>query len=144
MVHIPYAGSPAAMTALMRGDAQVASLPAIAVTPHVATGQVKILAISTAQRSALLPGVPTLTENGIDVQADAWSGLIAPAKTPDAIVEKIRAAFTEALNSPAIKEKLAVQLTEPIPNTPAQFRARVESDVARWKPVIEAANIKVN
>jgi tripartite-type tricarboxylate transporter receptor subunit TctC len=144
MVHIPYAGSPAAMTALMRDDAQVASLPAIAVTPHVATGKVKILAISTAQRSALLPGVPTLTENGIDVQADAWSGLVAPAKTPDAIVEKIRAAFTEALTSPAIKEKLAVQLTEPIPNTPAQFRARVESDVARWKPVIEAANIKVN
>ena len=144
MVHIPYAGSPAAMTALMRGDVQVASLPAIAVTPHVASGQVKILAISTAERSALLPGIPTLTENGIDVQADAWSGLIAPAKTPDAIVEKIRAAFTEAVTSPGIKEKLAVQLTEPIPNTPAQFRARVEADVARWKPVIEAAGIKVN
>jgi tripartite-type tricarboxylate transporter receptor subunit TctC len=59
-------------------------------------------------------------------------------------VEKIRAAFTEAVTSPAIKEKLAVQLTWPIPNTPAQFRARVESDVARWKPVIEASNIKVN
>ena len=144
MVHIPYAGSPAAMTALMRGDVQVASLPAIAVTPHVASGQVKILAISTDERSALLPGIRTLTENGIDVQADAWSGLIAPAKTPDAIVEKIRAAFTEAVTSPGIKEKLAVQLTEPIPNTPAQFRARVEADVARWKPVIEAAGIKVN
>jgi tripartite-type tricarboxylate transporter receptor subunit TctC len=144
MVHIPYAGSPAAMTALMRGDVQVASLPAIAVTPHVASGQVKILAISTAERSELMPGIPTLTENGIDVQADAWSGLIAPAKTPDAIVEKIRAAFTEAVTSPAIKEKLAVQLTWPIPTTPAQFRARVEADVARWKPVIEAANIKVN
>jgi tripartite-type tricarboxylate transporter receptor subunit TctC len=144
MVHIPYAGSPAAMTALMRGDVQTASLPAIAVTPHVASGQVKILAISTAERSELMPGIPTLTENGIDVQADAWSGLIAPAKTPDAIVEKIRAAFTEAVTSPAIKEKLAVQLTWPIPNTPAQFRARVESDVARWKPVIEASNIKVN
>ena len=69
MVHIPYPGSPAAMTALMRGDVQMASLPAIAVTPHVASGQIKILAISTAQRSALLPGIPTLTENGIDVQA---------------------------------------------------------------------------
>jgi tripartite-type tricarboxylate transporter receptor subunit TctC len=144
MVHIPYAGSPAAMTALMRGDVQAASLPAIAVTPHVASGQVKILAISTAERSPLMPGIPTLTENGIDVQADAWSGLIAPAKTPDAIVEKIRAAFTEAVTSPAIREKLAVQLTWPIPNTPAQFRTRVEADVARWKPVIETAGIKVN
>lgn len=144
MVHVPYAGSPAAMTALMRGDVQVASLPAIAVTPHVASGQVKILAISTAERSELMPGIPTLTENGVDVQADAWSGLIAPAKTPDAIVEKIRAAFTEAVTSPGIKEKLAVQLTWPIPTTPAQFRARVENDVARWKPVIETAGIKVN
>jgi tripartite-type tricarboxylate transporter receptor subunit TctC len=144
MVHIPYPGSPAAMTALMRGDVQMASLPAIAVTPHVASGQIKILAISTAQRSALLPGIPTLTENGVDVQADAWSGLIAPAKTPEPIIEKIRAAFTEAVTSPGIREKLAVQLTEPIPTTPAQFRARVEADVARWKPVIAAANIKVN
>jgi len=143
-VHVPYAGSPAAMTALMRGDVQLASLPAIAVTPHVASGKVKILAITTAERSDLLPGIPTLTENGIDVQADAWSGLIAPAKTPDAIIEKIRAAFTEAVTSPAIREKLAVQLTWPIPTTPAQFRARVESDMARWKPVIEAAAIKVN
>jgi tripartite-type tricarboxylate transporter receptor subunit TctC len=143
-VHVPYAGSPAAMTALMRGDVQMASLPAIAVTPHVASGQVKILAISTAERSELMPGIPTLTENGIDVQADAWSGLIAPANLPAPIVEKIRAAFTEAVTSPAIKEKLAVQLTWPIPTTPAQFRARVERDVARWKPVIEAAGIKVN
>ncbi|MGZ3411328.1 MAG: Bug family tripartite tricarboxylate transporter substrate binding protein [Xanthobacteraceae bacterium] len=143
-VHIPYPGSPAAMTALMRNDVQTASLPAIAVTPHVASGQIKILAITTAKRSDLMPGIPTLLENGIDVQADAWSGLIAPAKTPDAIIEKIRAAFTEAVTSPGIREKIAIQITEPIPTTPAQFRARVEADIARWKPVIEAANIKVN
>jgi tripartite-type tricarboxylate transporter receptor subunit TctC len=143
-VHIPYPGSPAAMTALMRNDVQMASLPAIAVTPHVASGKIKILAITTAQRSDLMPGIPTMTENGIDVQADAWSGLIAPAKTPEALVEKIRAAFTEAVTSPGIREKLAIQITEPIPTTPAQFRARVEADIARWKPVIEAANVKVN
>jgi tripartite-type tricarboxylate transporter receptor subunit TctC len=71
MVHIPYASSPQAMTALVRGDVQMGCLPAIAVTPQVATGKVKILAISTAQRSDLLPGIPTLKESGIDVEADA-------------------------------------------------------------------------
>ena len=89
IVHIPYASSPQAMTALVRGDVDIVCLPAISVTPHVASGDVKILAVSTATRSPLLPDVPTLKEAGIDVEADAWMGLIAPAKTPEAIVARI-------------------------------------------------------
>jgi tripartite-type tricarboxylate transporter receptor subunit TctC len=144
MVHVPYPSSPAAVTALLRNDVQMVCLPAISVTPHVASGKVKILAISTAQRSALLPGIPTLKEAGVDVEADAWSGLIAPAKTPAAIIAAVRDAVIEALSSPAIREKLAAQIMEPIPTTPEEFRARIDADIARWKPVIEAANIKVN
>jgi tripartite-type tricarboxylate transporter receptor subunit TctC len=144
MVHVPYPGSPQAVTAVMRGDVQMACLPAISVTPQLAGGQIKLLAISTAQRSALLPGVPTLKEAGIDVEADAWSGLIAPAGTPEPIVAQIQKLFTEAVSSPGVREKLAPQLMEAIPTTPAQFRARTEADIARWKPVIEAANIKIN
>jgi tripartite-type tricarboxylate transporter receptor subunit TctC len=144
IVHVPYPGSPAAMTALMRNDVQMACLPAISVTPHVASGKVKILAITTAQRSALMPGVPTLKEAGIDVEADAWNGLIAPAKTPAAIIAAVHAAVVEALNSPEIREKFAAQIMEPRPTTPEEFRARIDADIARWKPVIEAANIKIN
>ena len=144
MVHIPYGGSPQAMTALIRNDVQMGCLPAIAVTPHLASGQVKILAISTAARSALLPGIPTLKEAGVDVEADAWNGLIAPAKTPEAIIARLRGAVTEALNSPAVREKLAAQIMEPIPTSAEQFRAKIDADVARWTPVIKAANIKVN
>ena len=80
MVHIPYPGSPQAMTALLRNDVQMACLPAISVTPHAAAGKVKVLAQSLAQRSPLLPDFPTLKESGIDVEADAWNGLIAPAE----------------------------------------------------------------
>ncbi len=98
MVHIPYPGSPQAMTAVLRNDVQMACLPAIAVTPHVASGQVKILAISLGQRSALLPDYPTLKEAGIDVEADAWNGLIAPAKTPEPIIAKIQSVVVEALD----------------------------------------------
>src|SRR6266571_2865947 len=120
MVHIPYPGSPQAMTAVLRNDVQMACLPAISVTPHVASGQAKILAISLGRRSTLMPAVPTLKESGIDVEADAWNGLIAPAKTPEAIITKIHGVVVDALADPTIREKLATQFMEPIPTTPAQ------------------------
>jgi len=144
IVHVPYPSSPAAVTALLRNDVQMVCLPAISVTPQAAAGKLKILAVSTAQRSALLPGVPTLKEAGIDVEADAWNGLIAPAKTPPAIIEAVRAAVADAFNAPDVRQKLAAQLMEPIPGTPAQFRARIDADIARWAPVIKAADVKVN
>jgi tripartite-type tricarboxylate transporter receptor subunit TctC len=144
IVHVPYTSSPQAMTALLRGDVQIACLPAIAVTPQLASGEVKILAVSTAARSALLPGVPTLKESGIDVEVDTWMGLIAPAKMPDAIVAKIAREVADAITAPDIREKLSGQLMEPIPTTPAQFRARIDADLARWAPVIKAANIRIN
>jgi tripartite-type tricarboxylate transporter receptor subunit TctC len=144
MVHVPYPGSPQAMTAVLRNDVQMGCLPAISVTPHVASGQVKILAISLGQRSALMPGIPTLKEAGIDVEADAWNGLIAPAKTPEPIIARIQGVVAEALAEPAIREKLATQFMEPIPTTPAQFRAKIDADLARWAPVIKALDLKIN
>jgi tripartite-type tricarboxylate transporter receptor subunit TctC len=144
LVHIPYAGSPQAMTALLRGDVQMACLPAISVTPHVGPGKVKILAVSTARRSAFLPEIPTLKEAGIDVEADAWMGLIAPAGLPAAMINKINQQVVEAIRTSAIREKLASQLMEPIGNSPAEFRARIEAEIGRWDPVIKAANVKIN
>jgi tripartite-type tricarboxylate transporter receptor subunit TctC len=144
MVHVPYPGSPQAMTAVLRGDVAMACLPAIAVTPHVASGKVKILAVSTGKRSALLPDIPTLKEAGIDVEADAWMGLIAPAKTGDAVIARIHDEVVEAIKAPQAREKLAVQLMEPIGNSPAEFRAVIEREVARWAPVIKAIDLKIN
>jgi tripartite-type tricarboxylate transporter receptor subunit TctC len=144
MVHVPYPGSPQAMTAVLRNDVQMGCLPAISVTPHVASGEVKILAISLGQRSALMPGIPTLKEAGIDVEADAWNGLIAPAKTPEPIIAKIHGVVAEALADPAIREKLATQFMEPIPTTPTQFRAKIDADLARWAPVIKALDLRIN
>ncbi len=144
LVHVPYTSSPQTMTALIRNEVQMACLPAISVVPQVSTGAVKILAVSTAKRSALLPNVPTLKESGIDVEADAWMGLIGPAGLSPAIVERINQLVRDAITSPAIRGKLATQLMEPIPDTPAEFRARINADLARWKPVIEAAHIRIN
>jgi tripartite-type tricarboxylate transporter receptor subunit TctC len=143
LVHVPYSSSPQAMTALIRNDVQMVCLPAISVVPQLGSGKVKILAVTTAERSALLPGIPTLKEAGIDVEADAWMGLVAPAGLSNAMIERIRALVTEAIESRAIREKLTAQLMEPVPDTPAQFRARVDADIARWTPVIAAAKIKI-
>jgi tripartite-type tricarboxylate transporter receptor subunit TctC len=144
LVHVPYASSPQAITAVMRGDVQMACLPAIAVTPHAAAGKVKILAVSTAKRSPFLPDVPTLKESGIDVEADAWNGLIAPGRTPKAIIVRINADVVAILKEPAVRDKLAAQLMEPAGSTPEEFRARIDGEIARWAPVIKAANVKVN
>lgn len=144
MVHVPYGSSPQAVTALIRGDVQIVCLPAIAVTPQAATGKLKILAISTPERSPLLPSIPTLKEAGIDVEADAWMGMIAPAKTPEPIIASLQRATAEIVSSPEIRDKLAAQIMEPIPTTSEQFRARIAADVARWTPVIKAAHIVIN
>jgi tripartite-type tricarboxylate transporter receptor subunit TctC len=144
LVHVPYGSSPQAMTAVIRGDVQMAVMPAISVLPHVESGAVKMLAVTTSKRSPLLPNVPTLKESGIDVEADAWNGLIAPAGTPDAVVKTIQREVAEALNSPELKAKFAAQIMEPVGNTPAQFKAQIDSDLARWGQVIKAADIKVN
>src|SRR5579862_1261824 len=144
LVHVPYPSSPQAIQALIRNDVQMVCLPAISIVPQVGGGAVKLLALSTAGRSALLPGIPTLKESGIDVEADAWSGLVGPAGLPDAMVKRIGQLVGDALTARAIREKLTAQLMEPIPDTPAEFRARIDADIARWQPVIDAANIKIN
>ena len=144
LVHVPYGSSPQAMTAVIRGDVQMAVMPAISVLPHAQSGAVKMLAVTTAKRSALLKDVPTLKESGVDVEADAWNGLVAPAGTPPAILAKIHREVAEALHSPELKDKFATQIMEPVGNTPEQFKAQIDSDLARWKAVIEAAGIKPN
>ena len=144
LVHLPYGSSPQAMTAVIRGDVQMVVMPAISVTPHVQAGTVKMLAVTTPKRSPLLPDVPTLKESGIDVEADAWNGLIAPAGTPPDVLAKIQREVTEAIHSPEMKAKFAAQIMEPVGNTPAQFKAQIDGDLARWTPVIRQSGIKVN
>jgi tripartite-type tricarboxylate transporter receptor subunit TctC len=144
LVHVPYPGSPQAILAVIRDDAQMACLPAISVTPQAKAGKVRILAITTAKRSPYLPDVPTLKESGIDVEADAWNGLIAPGGTPTALIDKINKDVVAIIRAPELRDKLAAQLMEPVGSTPEEFRARIDGEIARWAPVIKAANVKVN
>jgi tripartite-type tricarboxylate transporter receptor subunit TctC len=144
LVHVPYKSSPEAILAVIRGDAQMACMPAASVVPQAKAGKVKVLAVSTAKRSPYLPDVPTLKESGIDVEADAWNGLIAPGGTPKPIIDKINRDIVAIIKTPAAREKLATVLMEPVGSSPEEFRALIDGEIARWAPVIKAANVKAN
>lgn len=144
LVHLPMQGSPAAMTALLRGDVQVACLPSIAVSPHAGSGDITLLAVSTPERSPYLRELPTLKESGIAVEADAWLGLIAPAGLAPEILAKLHAMTVKVLARPEVRAKLEAQQMVPVGSSPAQFRALIDAEVSRWAPVIQAGGIKIN
>lgn len=143
MVHIPYAGSPNAVTALIRGDVQTGCLPAISVAPQLTAGNLKILAVTTPQRSPFLPNVPTLKESGIDVESDAWNALIAPRGTSPALVADINRQVTDALADPAVIAKLKSQMILAEPSTPEALRHRIADEKRTWAEVIKAAGIEI-
>jgi len=143
VVHLPFPGSPAAVTALLRGDVQMAVLPAASVAPQAGPGKLKLLAVTSPQRSALLPSLPTLREAGIaGVEADAWVGLIAPAGTSEAVLARVHKAVVATLAEPALVEKLKAQFMVPIANSPDEFRAVLKEEHDRWAPIIAAGGIK--
>lgn len=142
--HIPYSGSPAAITAVMRGDVQAACLPAISVTPQLAEGKVRILAVATAKRSRFLPDVPTLKEAGIDIESDAWNALIAPGGTSSAVIAQINEEVRDALAKPTVRERLEAQMMEPSPSSPQEMRARMDAEIRLWSDVIAKGGIRIN
>jgi len=144
LTHIPYGGSPAAITAVIRGDVQAACLPAIAVTPQLSEDKLKILAVATANRSRFLPDVPTLKESGVDVESDAWNALIAPGGTPQSIVAQINDEVRDALTKPSVRARLETQLMEPTPSSPEALRARMNAEIKLWSGVIAKSDIRIN
>ena len=144
VVHLPFQGSPAAVTALLRGDVQMAVLPAASVAPLAAEGKLKLLAVTSPRRSALLPDLPTLREAGITgVEADAWVGLIAPAGTSEATLAKIHKEVTAVLAEPEVAGKLRAQYMAVIAGTPEAFKGVLNEEHDRWAPIIAAGGIKV-
>jgi tripartite-type tricarboxylate transporter receptor subunit TctC len=130
---------------LIRGDVHAHRLlPAASVVSQMPTGRIRMLAVTSQQRSALLPDLPTLKEAGVDVEANAWIGLIAPVKMPELVVAAVSREVAEALRDPGIGEKLKALYMEPLGTSPAEFKAHVDAEMKRWTPVIKAREIKVN
>jgi len=145
MVHVPFNGTPPAVQNLVGGQVHAAFLPLLAVKPQVEAGKVRVLAISTPKRSPLLPQVPTFTEEGYpDLEIYIWSGISAPAGTPDAVIERLNAEFNAALNTDEIRQKWRAIDFEPMPMTPAQYRAFVEADSKRWAEAVRISGFKAS
>jgi len=142
-VHIPYASSAQAVTALVQGDVQFACLPPVTVMPQVKAGKLKALAVTSAERSALLPELPTLRESGLpDIQAVPWFAYMAPKGTPQPVVDRMSREIAAVLAEPETRQKLLTAYFDPVGSTPPQLAAFMREELQRWKPVIERAGLK--
>jgi len=143
LVHVPYQGSPPAVTDLLAGRVSMTLIVASTVMPHVEAGRVKALASSSAKRLHLAPNVPTMAEAGLpDFEAGVWFGLMAPAATPRGVIEKLSAAANAALASDEIVAKLRAQGFEPLGGSPEEFARLIARETAKWAAAADAAGLK--
>jgi tripartite-type tricarboxylate transporter receptor subunit TctC len=143
LVHVPYQGSPPAVTDLLAGRVSMTLIVASTVMPHVEAGRVKALASSSAKRLLLAPNLPTMAEAGLpDFEAGVWFGLMAPAATPRGVIEKLSAAANAALASDEIVAKLRAQGFEPLGGSPEEFARLIARETAKWAAAAEAAGLK--
>ena len=146
MVHVPYRGTIPAVTDLVAGQVQVIFTGAPALNAFIKSGQLRALAVSSKVRLPSLPELPTVAESGIKAleqfEADQWYGIVAPAGTPAAIVNKLNAQINEALRSGEIKKRFENEGAIAAPNTPEVFGQLIVSEIERWRPVVQGAKIK--
>lgn len=143
IVHVPYKGGAPAVNGLLGGQVQVNLATISTALPHVKSGALRALAVSTGKRWASTPDLPTLAEAGLaGYDYTSWVGMFAPAKTPGAVVNRLWTESAKAARTQEMKTILAQEAAEPVGNSPEQFAAIVEREIATWKKVVEAAGIK--
>ncbi len=141
--HVPYKGSGLGMVALLSGEISMyfANIPAA--IQHVRNGKLRPIALSGLRRTAAVPGIPTLAESGLPgFDVTSWFGIAAPAKTPRAIIEQLNGSIVRAVNMPDLRARLQDQGADPVGNTPEQYTAFIQNEIAKWAKVIKAAGIK--
>jgi tripartite-type tricarboxylate transporter receptor subunit TctC len=143
-VHIPYASSPLAILAILQGDVQFACVPAVAVIPQVKAGKMRTLAVSTAQRSQLTPEIPTMKEAGLpEIENLAWMAVMAPASTPNDIVQRMNQEINAVLAMPDVKAKLHAQYMEPIGGSEQDLQRFMQQELRVMTPVIKRTGISI-
>jgi tripartite-type tricarboxylate transporter receptor subunit TctC len=143
LLHVPYKGTGAALTDLLAGRIDIMFAPPQTVEPMVKAGKLKALATTGKTRSPLFPDLPTADESGLrGYEAVGWFGLLAPAHTPQDIVEKLNTASTEILKSADVRERLAKLGAEPHPMSPEEYGKFINADLKKWTAVMQAAETK--
>ena len=142
-IHVPYRGAAPALTDLLGGQVQVFAADAPVLMPQIRGGKIKALGAASGQRNPMLPDVATLAEQGYpDTTIDNWYGLLAPSKTPPAVIAKLHDAFTKAINDPVVKEKLIQSGAIPVADSSAEFGKFLKAEFDRWGKVVREKGIK--
>ena len=142
MTHIPYKGTAPAMTDLVGGQVQLSFSSPLTALPHIKSGKLRALATTGPRRSTLLPDLPTIDEAGVPgYEVISWFGMLAPAATPRAIVDKLHAGIVKSLQMPDVRERCAAVGLELVGSTPAELSAFVRTDMAKWAKVFKDAHI---
>jgi len=149
IVHIPYAGGPAAQLALMSGQVDLTFDNLATASANIRAGKLRALAVTTARRSSAMPEVPTIAESARDVglgdfDVDTWFGLFAPAKLPPELTQRLNSAFVEAMGSAEVKARASTLMAELSPTTPEQFAAFVRSELAKYEGVVKASGARID
>lgn len=144
MTHIPYRGTALAVADVVADQITMVFSDPVSVLPHLRSGALRALAVSSPQRSSIAPDVPTLVERGYpDLEAVAWHGILAPARTPPEIVKLLNTELVKALRDPEIKDLLSKQAMQPVGDTPQEFAAFIQKDIAVWRAVAADAKVSV-
>jgi len=144
-VHVPYKGAPPAMVDLLAGQVALTFATAPSAVPHVKSGKIRALGVSTAKRITALPDVPTIAEAGVaGFEASGSNGLVVPAGTPVAIVERLNATIVKIVNEPAMRKYLSEQGADPRTMTTAEYGDYLKSEVAKWAKVVKASGAKID
>jgi tripartite-type tricarboxylate transporter receptor subunit TctC len=144
MTHVPYRGTALAVGDLLAGQLTMVFADPISALPHIKSGKLRALAVTSLERSPVAPDVPTVAESGYaGFEALAWHGILAPARTPPAVIRKLNEEIVKAVKEPATRELLANQAMQAVGNTPEEFAAFIQKDIAVWKAVAAAAKVTV-
>jgi tripartite-type tricarboxylate transporter receptor subunit TctC len=145
IVHVPYKGTAASLTALIAGEVQLSFANIPAILQHVKSGRLRALAVAGSRRSEQLPEVPTMRESGVNgVEVPVWYAMLAPAGTPPAIVADLARATARAARDPGLKQKLLEQGVEPVGDTPEEFGELLREEVAKWAEVVKLSGARAD
>ena len=144
MVHVPYKGAGPAITALLGGEVQVMFATAPLSLPHIRSGKLRAIAYNSVRRASFLPDVPTVIESGLTgtEMPPSWHGMLAPAKTPPAVLAKLAAEVQKAVKSPQTQERIVAIGLEPIGSTPEAFRKLFASNIKRFAELVKLAGVQ--
>jgi tripartite-type tricarboxylate transporter receptor subunit TctC len=144
MVHVPYKGLSPALTDLLSGQVQLMFSSTVAILPQIHAGKLRALGVTGARRTAAMPDVPTIAEAGVPgYETASWYGVLAPAGTPPAIVERLAREIAAIARAPDMRERLAADGADPIGSSPAEFGAHIKRELARWSKVIKEARVEI-